>query len=234
MEKGVEAVARALTILGAMQSQKRPLSLHELAQETGFYKSTILRLVASLEQFGYLRRREDGRFQLGPACAMLAGAHQASFDFQGLLRTVIADLAETSNETVSYYVRDGNERVCVLRQNSNRAIRHHVEEGARLPLDLGAAGLVLLAFGGEAGGRFDRIRRDGFAVTLGERDPDAAAISVPVFDAADELLGALTVSGLRSRFTSEVIDDLREGLLEAAQKLETELGRKRRESHAAE
>lgn len=223
--KGVDAVERALTLLGAFQTDKRTLSLHELAQATGFYKSTILRLAASLERFGYLRRREDSRYQLGPACARLASAHGAAFDFSEVLKATIKELAATSNETVSYYIRDGNERVCLFRQNSTRAIRHHVDEGARLPLDRGAAGLVLLAFGGEEGSRFERIRRDGYVVSLGERDPDAAAVSVPLFDAHDQLLGALTISGLRTRFNSEVIDSLRESLLQAAARLEREFGR---------
>lgn len=223
--KGVDAVERALTLLDAFQSGKRTLSLHELAQATGFYKSTILRLAASLERFGYLRRREDNRYQLGPACARLASAHGAAFDFSEVLQAAIKELAEASDETVSYYVRDGAERVCVFRQNSTRSIRHHVDEGARLPLDRGAAGLVLLAFGGEKGPRFDRIRSDGYVVSLGERDPDAAAVSVPLFDAHDQLLGALTISGLRSRFSSEVIDTLRASLVSAAARLEREFGR---------
>ena len=69
-------------------------------------------------------------------------------------------------------------------------------------MNKGAAGLVLLAWSGETGELFERIRHDGFALSLGDRDPDAAAISAPLFDAHDKLLGALTISGLRSRFTS--------------------------------
>ncbi|HQD16111.1 MAG TPA: helix-turn-helix domain-containing protein, partial [Ottowia sp.] len=72
-EKGVEAVERALSLLDAIPGSGKPsLSLHELSLATGFYKSTILRLTVSLERFGYLRRRDDGRFELGPACARLA------------------------------------------------------------------------------------------------------------------------------------------------------------------
>lgn len=224
-EKGVEAVERALTLLGAFTSVRRTLSLHELSQTTGFYKSTILRLSVSLEKFGYLRRRADGRFQLGPACARLAAAHEAAFDYSELLQQAIKRLSALSNETVSYYIRDGEERVCLLRENSTRAIRHHVNEGDRLPLDRGAAGLVLLAFGGAEGSRFERIRNDGYVVSLGDRDPDAAAVSVPLFDATDHLMGALTVSGLRSRFSSDVIDTMREALIETRTELEREFGR---------
>jgi DNA-binding IclR family transcriptional regulator len=223
--KGVEAVDRALTLLEAFLNDKPTLSLHELAAQTGFYKSTILRLAASLERFGYVRRREDNRYQLGPTCVRLGSAHEAAFNFRELLQTAIRDLAASSNETASYYIRDGKERVCMLHQSSNRAIRHHVDEGARLPLDRGAAGIVLLAFGGEKGSRFERIRREGHAVSLGERDPDAAAVSVPLFDAHDRLLGALSVSGLRTRFTPKAVAAVRASLLETAARLEHEFGR---------
>jgi DNA-binding IclR family transcriptional regulator len=227
MEKGVEAVERALTLLNAFElTGKQTLSLHELAQATGFYKSTILRLTASLERFDYLNRREDGRYQLGPACTRLAGAHGSSVDHDQLLQRAIKALAKGSGETSTYYLRDGDERVCVFRENSTQAIRHHVDIGDRLPLDRGAAGLTLMAFGGAPGARFDRIRADGFALSLGDRDPDAAAISAPVFDARNQLLGALTISGLRSRFTSEAIEKFQAMLLETVAGLEREFGRK--------
>lgn len=229
MEKGVEAVERALTLLDAFTSgDKRSLSLHELSLATGFYKSTILRLNVSLERFGYLCRREDGRFELGPACTRLAGSRGATLDQNQLLQRALKELAQGSSETASFYVRQQDERVCLLRENSSQSIRHHVDVGDRLPLQRGAAGLVLLAWSGEPGDVFDGIRQDGYALSLGDRDPDAAAISAPVFDAQDHLIGALTISGLRSRFNTEAIQRFRGLVLQAAARLEQEFGRRPR------
>ena len=198
-EKGVEAVERALSLLDAIPGSGKPsLSLHELSLATGFYKSTILRLTVSLERFGYLRRRDDGRFELGPACARLAQTRGSALDQSELLQGAIKALARSSGET-----------------------------GDRLPMNKGAAGLVLLAWSGETGELFERIRHDGFALSLGDRDPDAAAISAPLFDAHDKLLGALTISGLRSRFTSEAIQRFRDVLLQDVTRLEQEFGRRR-------
>ncbi|MGO4574192.1 IclR family transcriptional regulator [Microvirga sp. 2TAF3] len=224
-EKGVDAVDRALSILRAFEEGQKTLSLHEIAQATGLYKSTILRLIASLEKFGYIRR-EDLRYQLGPACARLAQLYNANLDLSAMLREAVRDLSAESGETASFYIRDGEERVCVVRQNSSRAIRHHVDEGARLPLDRGAAGLVILAYAGGDSPRFETVRRDGYAITLGEREPDAAAIAMPLFDAEDRFLGALCISGLRSRFTSETIEKLRGLLQDRTRQVERELGRK--------
>ena len=223
--KGVEAVERAMTILDAMAKKRAAMTLHEISLATGFYKSTILRLINSLEKFGYIRRREDGRYLLGPSCATLAGAQSAAFDLAGMLRATIEKLADATGETVSFYVRDGNERVCAQRRNSRHSIRHHVEEGQRLSLEKGSASQILLAFSGDEGPGMERVRREGYAVSLGERDPDAAGIAVPIFDSHDTLLGALTVSGLRSRFTFEVIDRVRDELIKARAELEHNLGR---------
>jgi DNA-binding IclR family transcriptional regulator len=68
----------------------------------------------------------------------------------------------------------------------------------------GASAHVLLAFGSPKGTKFGpktRTVRDlGYAISLGERDPDVAAVAVPVFDGAPHFRGALSISGLINRF----------------------------------
>ncbi|WP_162165728.1 helix-turn-helix domain-containing protein [Roseomonas gilardii] len=65
----VEAVERALSILDAFSNETPRLSLAEIAARTGFYPSTILRLAASLDRFGYLHRGEDGSASVRRRCA---------------------------------------------------------------------------------------------------------------------------------------------------------------------
>ena len=71
-QRRVEAVERALTLLEVFNEHQPELSLTELSLATGFYKSTILRLMASLEVFGFVVRNERGMYRIGPACARLA------------------------------------------------------------------------------------------------------------------------------------------------------------------
>ena len=56
---GVAAVERALSIVAALETADHPLALAELAVRTGFYKSTILRLLGSLLTTGYATRLPD-------------------------------------------------------------------------------------------------------------------------------------------------------------------------------
>ncbi len=197
---GVTAVERALVILDCFDGQEDRLSLAALHERTGLYKSTILRLTSSLEHFGYLTRLADGRFTLGPTLWRLGSLYRSRFDFADSLRPALARLATETRESASFYIRDGDRRVCLCRHNGPQAIRHHLDEGVSLPLDKGAAGHLIRAFTEGAQDGAERIRREGAAVSLGERDPDTASIAVPVVAADGHFVGALVVSGLRSRF----------------------------------
>lgn len=197
----VEAVERALSLLSSFQAPGETLTLAELARRTGYYKSTILRLAASLERMGFLNRDATGSFAIGPEISRLASLWVTGPDLEKLVRPKLEKLVKITQETASFYVREGNERVCRFRVNSPRAARHHLEEGVRFSLESGATGRILLAFSDQPRQVDMPVRNKGWYVSLGERDPDVAAIAVPVIDESNRLWGALAVSGLRTRFT---------------------------------
>jgi DNA-binding IclR family transcriptional regulator len=196
----VEAVERALTILGAFGPEQPRLTLAQLADATRLYKSTILRIAGSLERFGYLTRANDGSYRVGPAAARLGAIYRASFELADIIRPELRRLVEATGETASFYVRDGEKRVCLYRHNSPQAARHHLDEGAQLPMNAGASAHVLRAFTEKPNAQHVALRKRGYQVSLGERDPHVAAIAVPVFDASGSFRGALALSGLLSRF----------------------------------
>ncbi len=212
----MESVERALQILDAVGAAGGPVPLAQLAERTGLYKSTLLRIAASLERFGYLVRQADGCFRLGPTLWTLGALYRQHFDIEETVRPELRRLVEATQETASFYVREGDLRVCLFRQNSPRAMRHHLEEGIRFPLGKGASGRVLSAFSAPAPTEAEAaIVQQGHYCSLGERDPHVAAIAVPVFDREDRLRGALAVSGLITRFDEKsrraALRALREG-----------------------
>lgn len=218
-KQGVEAVERALLLLDSFNQQRRTLTLTELAKATGMYKSTVLRLAASLERFHYLTRREDGQFAIGQAVWRLGLLYRQSCDLEPMIRPELIKLVEATRETASFYVREGDVRVCLYRENSRRAARHHLDEGVALPLESGASGHVLRAFG-LLDPQERTVREEGYAVSLGERDPDLAAIAVPLLDGAGNFRGALSISGIITRFTPEKRAVMLKALKEAATRLQ--------------
>jgi DNA-binding IclR family transcriptional regulator len=221
---GVAAVNRALTIIDAFRGSEGALTLAELAARTGFYKSTILRLIESLEAFGYMRKSGTNVYRLGPKLIEMATIYQTSFNLEDFVMPALRELVARTRESASFYIREGDQRLCLYRLESPQTVRDHIRVGALLPLDRGAAGLVLLRF--SEGGLAARgsSAEDMAIATFGERQPDLAAVASPIFTVGDALAGALSVSGPRPRFTPDVVNEIRKALIDVAARLSRDIG----------
>lgn len=197
-----------MSILLAFSSQKPTLSLAELAEETGLHKSTILRLTKSLQIFGFINRDQEGRYSVGASVWRLGLIFRQEFVSREKVTPALRELVKATGETASFYVRAGQERVCLYRENSPNLLRFHVEEGMRLRMSTGASGLVLRHFSGEPVPDSAVFNEHGTASSVGETNPNISSVSTPVFTAKGELSGALTVSGLISRFDEKARADV--------------------------
>jgi DNA-binding IclR family transcriptional regulator len=195
-------VVKALDILDLFENAEDGLTVTAIAEKTGINISTVVRLCATLEGRAYLRRDRHGVYLLGVQIDKLSRIYRHQFDAEALLRPALARLRDQTGESASFYVIDGDVRICLFRENSQQPIRHVVEEGARLPLKDGVVGRVLLAFSGRKGAEFRTIREAGHLIDEG-REAFTASVSVPVLSGNNTLAGALVVSGLASRFTEK-------------------------------
>lgn len=223
-DSGVAVLDRTFAILGAFSAEAPALSLAELAERTGLYKSTILRLTAALAAHGYLIRLEDGRFQVGPAPLSLARLYQRGQHLGEIVVPLMRQLVQQFGEGVSFYVRHGEQRICLHRVDGIHAIREHVEPGDVLPLDRGSGGRVLSAFSGARGRVYDDIRAHYCYTSEGERNPDISGVSAPVFGPGGKLVGAFTLAGPGFRVTPPVLKNMRRPVIEAAAAATERLG----------
>ncbi|HEY1610200.1 MAG TPA: IclR family transcriptional regulator [Paraburkholderia sp.] len=221
---GVAALDRAFAILFAFRPDDKGLSLAELAARTGLYKSTILRLIASLTHHRMLLRSDDGRYLIGPAALQLGALYQRGLQLADVVLPLMRGLRDECNESVSFYVRRQDLRVCLHRVDTTHTIRDHVREGDVLPLERGSGGRLLSAFSGAHGEPYEQIRRDGYYISIGERDSETAGISTPVFSAAQPLAGAFTLAGPRPRVDEALLRSMRQSMLEASIKASELLG----------
>jgi len=104
---GAAAVDRALSLLGAFRAGDRALPLTELAERTRLYKSTALRLLASLEHARLVQRLDDGRYALGNEVARLHAIYAASFSLDHVVLPQLRRLVQATGESAAYHVRQG-------------------------------------------------------------------------------------------------------------------------------
>jgi DNA-binding IclR family transcriptional regulator len=216
----VASLERALSILSVFETSETPVTLAQIAKETGLYKSTILRLIGSFEDHGYIQRSADGAtYAVGPTAFRLGAIYKKSFELDEAIETTLEDLVRKGTESASFHILDRDHRLCILRKDSNHPTLDRVSAGDRLPLDRGAAGKVLRAYSGDDSSEMQGVREQGIAVSHGEVDPSCAAISVPVFGQSNELIGAISVSGPKERFTDESVANMSQLLFEASRNL---------------
>ena len=213
---GVAALDRAVAILNAFTTVDRSLSLAEIAARTGLYKSTILRLAASLTRAHLLERLDNGHYRIGVTAFRLGTLYQRSFAPADVLLPIMRNLSSESGESVAFYARTGDMRTCLYRVESAHPIRYHVNEGDVLPLTSGSGGRVINAFSGAEGEPYESIRAVYYFISIGDRDPDTAGLSAPVFGPGRSLVGALTLAGPRSRLDARRLADVKPALLRAA------------------
>lgn len=219
---GTAAVDRALSLLAAFQLGEKSLGLHELAERTRQHKSTVLRLLASLQHAQLILRHDDGRYRLGPGVARLHAIYSSSFSMESVVMPELRSLVKATGESAAFHVIEGDARLCLYRVESPNPVRDHIKAGELLPLQRGSGGHVLQAYSGAQGELYEQIRRDGVLVLSGDRVPQLAGISAPVFDAAQRLAGAVTLTMPSERLNPE----FRYAVIAAAQAITRGLGGK--------
>jgi len=216
---GVASVDKALTILGLFTPMNPELSLIEISEVTGLYKSTVLRMLASLENAGLVIKSMGGKYILGPTVATLNSAYQANASLEAITMPILKALMQKTQESAAFHVRHGEKRLCLFRVDSNQALRDHIKIGDLLPIDKGAGGKVLMAFEGSPGKLFSQIRKDMVLAISGDRIKEIAGISAPVFN-NQGLLGVITLTMPSYR----MLDKQKKMVKESAKKMTESLG----------
>ena len=237
----VRAVDRALDILLCFTS-KTDWAMTEIAEHVGLHKSTVHRMLATLEEKGFIERdRSTDRYHLGLRMWELS-ANLSRTDDQGTIwLPEMERLRDRLGETVSIYVRDGSERIRMQAVQSNQPVRRVAPVGARLPLYAGASSKVLIAYSdplvqesifGDPSWLFsidldqyklqlEEVCLQGYATSFEERETGAAALSAPIFNRTGKLAAALSVSGPASRLTMETMREYAPVMIESAKRMGT-------------
>jgi len=235
--QGVRSIRRALDILSLLSEDKPVVSIRDITDATGLPKTTVLRLVHTLEQSSLLWATPSG-YMAGPGLWRWAYLALRSWQLPPDTQATMRDLGASHLETVNLYVLRDIYRVCVAQQESPRPLRHVVKVGDELPLWSGASAKVLLSDAPEAlllrvARRSPHgeahletltewaadVRRDGYAVSHGEREEGLSAVAVPVTGRSGGVVAALALSGPSLRFTPERVTEFVADLKSAATRM---------------
>jgi IclR family acetate operon transcriptional repressor len=220
-ERRLEAVERAMRVLDAFLDLPGEVGTNEISRRTGINASTVSRLLSTLVSGGYVQHLpESGRYRLGPHLIRLANHVMSGLDLRSLARPHLVALEQATEETATLSVAGERDAVTVDFIASRQTVASVARIGRPSVAHATATGKVMLAFGDEspldgALERFtdrtvtdrkvlrreiDRVREQGWAQAVKERESDLNAVAAPVFGAGGTLAAILGVQGPAGRF----------------------------------
>lgn len=216
----LQTVSRAVTVLLTIAEHGNGLTLTDLTALIGSNKATVHRIITTLKAFDLVASDRNGKLRLGIGVLRLNKGLTLEDRIREAARAHLALLRDMTGETACLHLVFGYERACVDQVESRAPLKWVAEIGKRFPLTAGAPGKVILAFMSHEEreralrvvplvrltpdsivdrDRFvralDRARKDGFAISINESVPGAAACAAPIRDSTGKIVGAITVSG---------------------------------------
>lgn len=220
-----QSLERALLILDELISG--PKRLGALAEALDVHKSTVLRLIQTLEVHGYVvRHGEVPEFSLGLKVVELSTAVLEELDLRVVAAPHLKLLGRETGETVHLAVLDGADVVYLDKVESTHPVRMYSRVGARAPAYCTGVGKVLLAYTDPANWprftfhRFTpntivsvnglreasaEIRSRGWGADEQEHEESIRCIAAPVFGPTGEIVSAVSVSAPASRLSADVL-----------------------------
>jgi IclR family acetate operon transcriptional repressor len=239
----VGSVARAIAILDALAESPDGLGVGEVARRLEVNASTASRLLATLQDGGLVERTPGGPYRLGLKLLALSDRVLSSLDVRERARPWLAWLVEQTAETATLSVPGAHEAITVDFIPSSASVVSMARLGRPSVPHATAAGKVMLAFGAiapdhvltrytertvtdpqELAAELERVRRDGVAEAVGEREPDLNALAAPVIGRGGALVAIVGLQGPAARLGTAKRRALREPLQRAAGEIGAALG----------
>ncbi len=245
----VGVVTKVLRILETLHNAPGGLRLKDLAEQTGFNKSTSYRVLAHLENEGYLFRDDTGAYLIGPKLVRLGSATTYYGTLRQISQPSLMKLWKATAETVNIGVLDGREVLYLNVIVSPHAFRLVSQVGTRRPLYCTALGKAIVAFlpaeekehllsslklerftrrtptrVAQLRKELERVRQRGYALDDEETVLGARCVGAPIFDEVGKVVAAVSVSGPITRVSQEKTADFAAAVMEAARSVSARLG----------
>ena len=247
VESAGTTVSRTIEILNCLAQDMSRIA--DICSHLGFSKSTVHRLLKTLEANGFVIQNPASRgYYLGPLFVDLATKPLTAHKILILTaENELEQLRELSRETVILHIPLGLSRICLSEFESPQVIKYTAGVGSVSPIHVGSAGKLLLAEMDQKDFQIilnnlrmepigpntitskealveevEKVKKSGFAISLSERLAYAASISVPIGHYICPV--SLSILGPEDRFKPmlmETLPAMREAALNISRKLKS-------------
>ncbi|MEW6662615.1 MAG: IclR family transcriptional regulator [Bacillota bacterium] len=246
----IKSVEKALIILDQFTYERPEWSLADLSRKLQQTKPTILRLLNTLEKYGYVEKdREKKTYCLGMRLFALGNLVANRMEVRTIALPVMYDIRNRTGEAVHLNIISEGERMCVEYLDALHDLRAIVHVGQCSPLYAGGSAKVLMAFMKdeerkrvidglvlkpitdktiinkvELEKEIFQIRQQGYAISCGERLKGAFSISVPIWNRDSRVIASMSVLIPEARMDTEKLDSYKNILIEGGKIISRRMG----------
>lgn len=219
---------KAVKIVDALREEKVPVGVNELSRKLSLNGATTYRILRTLMEYGWIYQNSEGKYTIGYKLSLNFDSEQFYAVLKDVSYYVMRRLSEQENEAVNLIVRQ-NENGIVLQQTRTNKLMDYVQAiGSVVPLHATSCGKVLLSElpdyqlnhlceimefrpytshtitdKEDLVQALKLVRARGYATDLSESLNNSNCISVPVRGPSNEIIAALSFTGILSELTPE-------------------------------
>jgi len=246
----VKSVDRALNILEVVSQSKEPLGVTELSNKMDLNKSTVYRMLNTLQYRGYIAQdNENDKYTTGLKLFELGSLVINELDLRKTSISYLEDLMKLTGETVHLGILDDGEVIYIEKVESSETIRMHSKIGKRVYAHNTSLGKILLAYSDEEvmenilnnkglpkttentiikqnkfKKHLQQVKEQGYAVDNEESEKGINCIAGPIFDHKGEITAAFSISVPKIRLNVDITKKYGDLILEYSKRISEALG----------
>jgi IclR family KDG regulon transcriptional repressor len=245
----IQSVDRALSILEILKDHPQGLGVTELANRLGVAKSTVHRLLSTLEQYDYVKQSEETLYRLGLKFLEMNEIVVENLDVVEIARPTLKMLSEQVGEIAHLVMLDERDILYIDKVETSSTIRIYSRIGKRAPLHCTGVGKAILAHMNNSSldrlldqidfqsftqhticdkaafkAELEKVSKRGVAFDDEEHELGIRCIAAPIFDHQGEVHYAISITGPINRMSNQRIEELIPFVKEAANQISKQLG----------
>lgn len=247
MQAHNKTVVKSMQILTLFLDHPK-LSFNEMMVYSDLPKTSLHRMVVSLEEMGFLTKDDDGNYSLGIIFLQLGQLVSERLDIRTIAYPIMKELRDEVEEAVNLIVRDADEAMYIEKVDTMQPVRLYTSIGRRSPLYAGDSRIILahlpeeeresyiakvelksIAIGTISDKKIlrqalEESKKNGYTITSSELENYTKSVSAPIFNGKDQIIAGISVAGIEARFTEDRLTELIEKVTKAAKQISWKMG----------
>lgn len=243
-----KTVVRSMDILNLFIDHAA-LTFQEIIELSKIPKSSVYRMLISLEEMGFVVKGADSKYRLGLLFLTYGNLVSSRLDIRQIAYPIMQELHNELKEAINLIIRQGDEAIYIEKVDVYQKVRLYTAIGRRSPLYAGACSRVILSFleDDEINSYLENVelksfamgtitdkeilldsiknaRTNGYTISHSELEDHTSAIAAPIFNNKGEIIGGISIAGIEANYQKDHVDFFAKKAIDAANIISERLG----------